>query len=238
MPPSPHWGMPSCRAWQQILSSARGYHSPSSLLCTAVLPHANPRPGPSDAILGSRRKMKTLQWVFIKLHLFPWKHVPCILRLRVSSVFFFCWNSLIITPHFFYVYLSIYFCCFKSIYFELENNCFTILCWFLPYISMGFPVAQMVKNLLAMQETWVWSLGQEDPLEKGIATHSSILAWRVLWTQERGRLQSMGWQQVGHDWTTNTFFLFFHTTTWVSHRCIYVPSLLNFSPASDPISPP
>ena len=74
------------------------------------------------------------------------------------------------------IYLFIYFCCFKFIYFELEYNCFTILCWFLPYISMGFPVAQMVKNLLAMQETWVQSLGQEDPLEKDIATHSSILA--------------------------------------------------------------
>ena len=60
-------------------------------------------------------------------------------------------------------------------------------------------VAQMVKSLPAMQETWVRSLGMEDPLEKGIATHSSILAWGVLWTQERGRLQSMGWQQVGHD---------------------------------------
>ena len=53
-------------------------------------------------------------------------------------------------------------------------------------------VAQMVKNLPAMQKTWVQSLGQEDPLEKGIATHSSILAWRILWTQEPGGLQSMG----------------------------------------------
>ena len=53
-------------------------------------------------------------------------------------------------------------------------------------------VAQMVKNLPAMQKTWVQSLGQEDPLEKGMATHSSILAWRILWTQEPGGLQSMG----------------------------------------------
>ena len=49
-------------------------------------------------------------------------------------------------------------------------------------------VAQMVKNLLAMQETWVLSLGQEDPLEKGMATHSSILAWRIPWTDEPNRL--------------------------------------------------
>ena len=52
----------------------------------------------------------------------------------------------------------------------------------------------MVKNLPAMQETWVQSLGQEDPLEKGMATHSSILAWRIAWTEEPGGLQSMGLQ--------------------------------------------
>ena len=57
----------------------------------------------------------------------------------------------------------------------------------------------MVKNLSAMWETGVRSLGQEDPLEEGMATHSSILAWRIPWTQERGRLQSMGWHRVGHD---------------------------------------
>ena len=57
----------------------------------------------------------------------------------------------------------------------------------------------MVKNLPAMQETWVRSLGQEDILEKGMATHFSILAWKILWTEEPGRLQSMGSQRVGHD---------------------------------------
>ena len=56
-------------------------------------------------------------------------------------------------------------------------------------------VAQSVKNLPAMQETWVRSLGQEDPLEKGMATHSSILAWRIPWTEEPGGLQSMGSQR-------------------------------------------
>ena len=55
-----------------------------------------------------------------------------------------------------------------------------------------------------MQETWVWSLGQEDPLEKGMATHSSILAWRIPWTEEPGRLQSMGSQTVGHGWVADT----------------------------------
>ena len=53
-------------------------------------------------------------------------------------------------------------------------------------------VAQMVKNLPAMQETWVQSLGQEDPLEKGMATHFSILVWKIPWAQEPGGLQSMG----------------------------------------------
>ena len=57
----------------------------------------------------------------------------------------------------------------------------------------------MVKNLPAMEETWVQSLGQEDPLEKEIATQSSILAWRIPCTEELGRLQSMGSQRVGHD---------------------------------------
>ena len=60
-------------------------------------------------------------------------------------------------------------------------------------------VAQMVKNLPALQETWIQSLGQEDPLEKGMANHSSILAWKIPWTEEPGGLQSMVLQRVRHD---------------------------------------
>ena len=60
-------------------------------------------------------------------------------------------------------------------------------------------MAQMVKNLPAMQEAQVRSLGQKDPLEKGMATQSSILAWRIPWTEELGGLQSMGSQRVRHD---------------------------------------
>ena len=60
----------------------------------------------------------------------------------------------------------------------------------------------MVKNLPAVQETWVWSLGWEDPLEKGMATHSNIFACRVLWTEETGKLQSRGLQRVGYHWET------------------------------------
>ena len=63
----------------------------------------------------------------------------------------------------------------------------------------AFLVAQRIKRLPAKQETRVQSLGWEDPLEEGTATHSSILAWRVSWTEEPGRLQSMGSQRAGHD---------------------------------------
>ena len=66
------------------------------------------------------------------------------------------------------------------------------------YSSLTSLVVQMVKNLPATQEAHVGSLGQEDPLEKGMATHSSILAWRIPWTEEPGRLQSMGSQRVRH----------------------------------------
>ena len=60
-------------------------------------------------------------------------------------------------------------------------------------------VAQNVKYLPKIQETWVESLDQKDPLEKGMATHSSILAWRIPWTEEPGELQSIGLQRVEHD---------------------------------------
>ena len=60
-------------------------------------------------------------------------------------------------------------------------------------------VVQMVKNLPTMKETWVRFLGQEVPLEKGMATHSSILAWKIPWPEEPGGLQSMGSQRVGHN---------------------------------------
>ena len=65
-------------------------------------------------------------------------------------------------------------------------------------------VAQRVKNLLANEETQIWSLGQKNTLEKEMATHSSILAWKIPWIEEPGRLQSMGAQRVGHNWVTNT----------------------------------
>ena len=69
---------------------------------------------------------------------------------------------------------------------------------------LGFPGGSLVKNRPAKQETWVRSLGQEDPLEKEMATHSSILAWEIPWTGRPDRLYSMGLQRVGHDLATKT----------------------------------
>ena len=63
-------------------------------------------------------------------------------------------------------------------------------------------VTEMVKNPPAILETWIRSLGWEDPLEEGMATHSSLLAWRIPWTAEPGGLQSMGSQSVRHHWAT------------------------------------
>ena len=76
----------------------------------------------------------------------------------------------------------------------------------------------MVKHLPAMQETQVLSLGWEDPLEKAMTTHSSTLAWKIPWMDEPGKIQSMGWHRVGHDWVTSLLtlgvtcltFSFFH----------------------------
>ena len=96
-------------------------------------------------------------------------------------------------------------------FFERENNWLDVIIWegHLTEPSHFFGgraslVAQTIKNPPAMWETWVQSLGWEDPLEKGMATHSSILAWRIPWTEGPGRLQSMGSQRVGHNWMTFT----------------------------------
>ena len=85
-------------------------------------------------------------------------------------------------------------------------------------------VAQMLKNLPAIQETWIRFLDWEYPLEKGMATHSSILAWRIPWTEEPGRLQSMGLQRVKHDWMRH--FSLFGVT--VSYRSLSLSIGFNF----------
>ena len=82
------------------------------------------------------------------------------------------------------------------------------MCFWLCFLCLATsPGAQMVKNLPAMQETHVWSLDQEDPLEEEMATHFSILAWRIPWTEEPGGLQSMVLQTVRDDWATNNCLL-------------------------------
>ena len=91
---------------------------------------------------------------------------------------------------------------FSSLKLGLDNCDLNI---FISYISL---VAQMVKNLPAMQETWVQSLGWEDPLEKRMAIHSSIRAWRIPRTEEPGGLQSMGSQRIRHDLEANTHIIY------------------------------
>ena len=96
-------------------------------------------------------------------------------------------------------------------------------------------VAQMVKNLPAKQETQVQSLGQEDPLEKGMATHSSILAWRIPWREEPGGLQSIRPQRVWHDWVITLYmsgiflgnsciFFMAPAPAWTDASCFLFPS--------------
>ena len=99
-------------------------------------------------------------------------------------------------------------------------------------------VAQTVRNLPTMQDTWVQSLGQEDPLEKGMATHSSILACRIPWTEEPGGPQSVGLQRVGHDWATNNsnssylycyssyLSYYWHDLTLIHHNTHHVTDMM------------
>ena len=82
-------------------------------------------------------------------------------------------------------------------------------------------VAQTVKRLSSMLETQVQTLGQEDPLEKEMAIHSSTLAWKIPWTEEPGRLQFMGSQRVGHDWATSLHFTSLHFNVHLLIRWSY-----------------
>ena len=87
-------------------------------------------------------------------------------------------------------------------------------------------VAQRVKCPPAMWETWVWTLGWEHPLEKEMATDSSTLAWRIPWTEEPGRLQSMGSKRVGHDWVTSPNLKTSREIFFLSPSDVYIKSLL------------
>ena len=111
--------------------------------------------------------------------------------------------------------------------------------WYVHWASL---VAQTLKNPLVMQETWVQSLGWKDLLEKGMATHSSILAWRIPWTEEPGGLQSMGSQRVGHNLATFPFTFQVHLSEYKSlcERFLVIcrkRSLFSFSVVSDSATP-
>ena len=80
-----------------------------------------------------------------------------------------------------------------------------LLIFLLTILILASMVSQKVRSLPVVKETWVQSMSWEDSLEKEMATHSSILAWKIQWTEEPGGLQFMGLQRVGHDWVTNTF---------------------------------
>ena len=114
-----------------------------------------------------------------------------------QNLFFFCQSSSLPPPH--PQPLSLLFIHWKNqLWYFLQT-----VSVFKHYLLFGAsPVSQMVKNLTTMQETQVWSPYWEDPLEKGMATHSSILAWRIPWTEESSGLQSMGSQRVRHNWVT------------------------------------
>ena len=107
-------------------------------------------------------------------------------------------------------------------------------------------MAQRLKHLPAMWETWVRSLGWENPLEKEMATHSSTLAWWIPWTEEPGGLQSTGSQRVGHDWETSLhftmglFFCVFYSVALVCLSAAAAKSLQSCPTLCDPIdgSPP
>ena len=104
-------------------------------------------------------------------------------------------------------------------------------CWRLAWRILSITLCELpwwlrVKRSHAMQKTQVWSLGQEDPLEKEMATHSSILAWRIQWMEEPGRLQSTGSQRVRHNWATSHALLAceMSKTVWQFEQFLALPA--------------
>ena len=105
-------------------------------------------------------------------------------------------------PDLFYIFYVWYF--LSQYVFILSFTCSYYLNSLINLISLASLVAQRIKCLSAMRETWIWSLDQEDLVEKEMATHSGTLAWKIPQMQKSGRLQSMGPQSVRHDWATST----------------------------------
>ena len=111
--------------------------------------------------------------------------------------------------------------------FYFNHSLFIVHMFYLPFsfiVSFTRPslVAQMAKCLPAMRETWVWFLGREDPLEKEMAIHSSTLAWKIAWTEDPDRLQSMGLQRVRHDFTFTFTLLFPFSITYLLFFVVYL----------------
>ena len=102
-------------------------------------------------------------------------------------------------------------------------------------VALWFPGGSAGKESACTVETWVRSLGREDPLEKGKATHSSILVWRIPWTQEPDRLQSTGSQRVRHDWATKAL-LWFSLSRCLGSMC-WIGLTALITPSSDPLDP-
>ena len=115
-----------------------------------------------------------------------------------------------------FVFVSCAFCASSKIRTKTVSKINVQEAFFSPLVASL--VAQRLKRLPPMRETWVWSLGQEDPLEKEMVTHSSIRAWRIPWMEKPGRLQSTGSQRVRHDWATSLFTRLSsgcHTVLWL-----------------------
>ena len=140
--------------------------------------------------------MCSTKFCYSKVHLAGREDYCYLLNYKRKSSTFFSWHhhtQISACNRVYFIIIS------RPIYLKKKkkNECYTCK-W-----EMGASLmAQMVKNLPAMQEAWVQFLGQEDHLEKGMATHSSILAWRIPWTEEPGGLQSMEVQRVRHDLVT------------------------------------
>ena len=111
----------------------------------------------------------------------------------------------------------------------MDMGCFhgLVHCGACMFSNWSFPGGLVVKNLPVMQEpqeTWVQSLGGEDPLEEEMENYSSILAWRIPWTEKTARLQSMRSQRVRHDWSN---------LAWLKYKPQYLPVLIFLDPSSD-----
>ena len=143
--------------------------------------------------------------------------------------FFYLYTSKLLPGHFFFSVVSFSGFSIRVMVTLLHSNFLMILIWFsflwnaicYHFKKSNNILAQTVKRLPAMRETRVQSLGQEDPLEKEMASHSCILAWKIPW-MEPGRLQSMGLQRVRHDWATSHAVRNKLFTIFINYELIFI----------------